>query len=116
MLIADGPYRVKQHVKIAKLVAFPSGKMLARPRIPPFELFRATEPGFIISRPSAATRKFDPHVPTSAVELNTGEVIVGHTPALDVRGRYYVAEPSAGTVGLYERGKGLQAPVALHGK
>lgn len=116
LLIADGPYRVKQHVKIAKLVAFPSGKMLARPRIPPFELFRATEPGFIISRPSAATRKFDPHVPTSAVELNTGEVIVGHTPALDVCGRYYVAEPSAGTVGLYERGKGLQATGALHGK
>lgn len=39
LLIADGPYRVKEHVQIAKLVAFPSGKMLARPQIPPFELF-----------------------------------------------------------------------------
>ncbi len=28
--------------------------------------------------------------------------------------RYYVAEPSPGTVGLYERGKGLQATIALH--
>src|SRR5580658_8986591 len=116
LLIADGPYRVKQHVKIAKLVEFPSGKMLARPPIPPFELFRATEPGFIISRPNAATRKYDPTVPTSAVELSTGEVIMSRSPALDVFGRYYVAEPSAGTVGLYERGKGLQATVALYSK
>jgi hypothetical protein len=116
LLIADGPYRVKQHVKIAKLVEFPSGKMLARPPIPPFDLFRATEPGFIISRPNAATRKYDPTVPTSAVELSTGEVIMSRSPALDVFGRYYVAEPSAGTVGLYERGKGLQATVALYSK
>jgi hypothetical protein len=116
VLIDDGPGRVKQHVIIAKLVAFPSGKMLARPKIPPFELFRATEPGFVISRPNAATRKYFPNVPTSAVELSTGQVIVSHTPALDVFGRYYVAEPSPGTVGLYERGKGLQAAVALYNK
>ena len=116
LLTVNGPYRAKQHVIIAKLVAFPSGKMLARPRIPPFELSRATEPGVVISRPNAATRKYDPHVPTSAVELSTGRVIVSHTPALDVLGRYYVAEPSAGTVGLYERGRGLQATVALYNK
>jgi hypothetical protein len=116
LLIADGPYRVKQHIRIAKLVAFPSGRLLARPAIPPYDLSRATEPGFIISRPNAATRKYDPHVPTSAVELSTGQVIVSRTPALDVFGRYYVAEPSPGTVGLYERGKGLQATLALYGK
>jgi hypothetical protein len=50
------------------------------------------------------------------VELSSGEVIISETPALDVLGRYYVAEPSPGTVGLYERGKGLQATVALHEK
>jgi hypothetical protein len=50
------------------------------------------------------------------VELSTGQVIISDTPALDVFGRYYVAEPSTGAIGLYERGKGLQATVALHEK
>ena len=38
------------------------------------------------------------------------------TPAIDVLGRYYVTEASPGVVGLYERGKGLQATLALHPK
>ena len=116
LLIGDGPYRRKQHVKIEKLVAFPSGKILSRPRVPPNQLFRAADPGFVIARPLAVIRKHDPNAPTFAVELRNGQVIVSHTPALDVFGRYYVAEPSPGTVGLYERGKGLQATVALYNK
>ena len=114
LLIDDGPRRLKQRLIIAKLVEFPSGKTLARPRVPFWELFRATEPGVVISRPNAATRKYG--VPTCAVELSTGQVIVTHTPALDVLGRYYVAEPSPGAVGLYERGTGLQATVGLYNK
>ncbi len=114
LLIVDGP--VKHHIRTAKLVAFPSGKMLARPKAPTFELFRATEPGFVISRPNSPARKYYPHAPTSAVDLSTGQVIVSHTPALDVLGRYYVAEPPAGTVGLYGRGKGLQATLCLYDK
>jgi hypothetical protein len=43
----------------------------------------------------------------------TGEMITSETPALDVLGRYYVAERAGGKVGLYERGKGLQASVSL---
>jgi len=52
----------------------------------------------------------------AAVELSTGQVIISETSALDVFGRYYVAETSAGVVGLYERAKGLQATVALSDK
>jgi hypothetical protein len=51
-----------------------------------------------------------------AVELDTGTGITSNWPALDVLGSYYVAEPSAGEVGLYERGKGLRATVSLHMK
>jgi hypothetical protein len=100
----------------ARLMAFPSGKELSKPIIPPGPLSRAADPSFVLIRPFGK-RAFprDPNARrAAAVELNTGEVIVSHTPALDVCGRYYVAEPSAGTVGLYERGKGLQATVALH--
>jgi len=112
----DGPYRAKQHVRIAKLVAFPSGKMLARPAITPFELSRATEQGIVISRPNAAARKYFPNLPTSAVDLSTGEAILSHSPVLDVCGRYYVSESSPGTVGLYVRGRGLHATVSLYGR
>jgi hypothetical protein len=40
-------------------------------------------------------------------------MITSETPALDVSGRYYVAERAGGEVELYERGKGLQAAVSL---
>jgi len=53
---------------------------------------------------------------SAAAELDTGQIIISDTPALDVLGRHYVTEPSAGRVGPYERGRGLQAAVALHGK
>jgi hypothetical protein len=116
LLIGDGPYRAKQHIKIEKLVAFPSGKILSRPRVPPNQLFRAADPGFVIARPLAVIRKHDPNAPTFAVALRTGQVIVSHTPALDVFGRYYIAESGTGEAGLYELGKGLQATVALYNK
>ena len=52
----------------------------------------------------------------AAVEIATGQVIISETPALDVYGRSYLAESSPGVVGLYERGKGLQATIDLHKK
>jgi hypothetical protein len=55
-------------------------------------------------------------IPRRPGRVSTGQVIISETSALDVFGRYYVAEPSAGVVGLYERGKGLQATVALSDK
>jgi len=90
----------------ATLALFPSGKVLLRLRIPPGPLFRATDPGFVIVRPCGKAA-------ACAVEYTTGEVIMSEMPALDVRGKYYVVEPASGEVGLYERGKGLQASVSL---
>jgi hypothetical protein len=102
----------------AKLIAFPSGNLLSTPKLPPGPVFRATDPGFVLVRPfGEGTRPNDPTAQrAAAVELATGEVIISNTRALDVFGSYYVAEPSTGTVGLYERGKGLQATVPLHEK
>jgi hypothetical protein len=53
---------------------------------------------------------------SAAAELSTGLVIISETPALDVLGRFYVAQPAEGEVGLYEIGKGLQATVVVHQK
>jgi hypothetical protein len=40
-------------------------------------------------------------------------MITSETPALDVLGKYYATELPNSEVGLYERGKGLQASVSL---
>jgi WD40 repeat protein len=90
----------------ATLALFPSGKVLLKARIPPGPLFRAADPGFVIVRPCGKSA-------ACAVEYTTGQMIVSETPALDVLGRYYVAEKAIGEVGLYERGKGLQTTVSL---
>jgi hypothetical protein len=49
----------------------------------------------------------------AAVEFSTGQVITSETPALDVFGKYYVAERTNGEIGLYERGTGLKASISL---
>jgi hypothetical protein len=80
-------------------------------------LFRAADSGFAIVRPFGRKFLWNPYVTKSAaVELATGQAIISDTLPLDVFGHHYVAEPFAGAVGLYERGKGLQATVALHDK
>jgi hypothetical protein len=73
------------------------------------------DPNFVIVR-LPGKNAIDRPQRTAAAELHTGELIVSKTPALDVRGHYYVAEPRRGWVGLYERGKGLQATIDLHKK
>ncbi len=134
LMISD-PFWVKDGVVTARLVAFPSGKEISKPKLPMGPLFRAADPAFVIIRPFGPLPKSQPDTergyqlfrpPTpqpgpanqraAAVEIATGEVIISETPALDVFGRYYVAEPSPGVVGLYERGKGLQATIPLHQK
>jgi hypothetical protein len=130
---------VRRRIVTARLVAFPSGDLLSKPKLPPGPLLRTSEPGFVIVHPfaqyplptppfevSRGVRVFRPPAPqaapanqkkrTVAIEIATGQLIVSDTPALDVLGHYYVAEPSPGMVGLYERGKGLQATVVLHDK
>lgn len=130
---------VRRRVVAARLVAFPSGHVVSKPKLPPGPLFRAADPRFVIVHPfaeyplppptieaSPEGRVYSPPptraVPANqtrgaiAVEIATGHLITSETPALDVLGAYYVAEPSSGEVGLYERGKGLQATVVLHNK
>lgn len=103
-------------VKTGRLVAFPSGKVLAKPRVPPGTFFRAADPSYAIVRPFGSLAGYRESKRAAAVNLHTGQVIISETPALDVFGGNYVTEPSPGVVGLYQRGKGLQATVVLHNK
>lgn len=117
-------------IEPATLVTFPSGKVILKLKVPPGALHRATDTAFVIVRPygrytlppsgmeAFAASGFSMAYPYSqhgavAVEMSTGQVITSETPALDVLGKYYVAEVSTGEVGLYERGKGLKASVSL---
>ena len=128
-----GPVRVllsryikwgKNQVVTARIVSFPEGKVLSTAMLPwgP-ELIPCADPRFVIAnhpyRPhwvsisfaSAMLNKESPGA--AAVELATGQMITTNTPAIDVFGTHYVAEPNPGEVGLYERGKGLQAKIVL---
>jgi hypothetical protein len=117
-------------IEPATVVAFPSGKLTSRLKLPPGTLSAAADPAFVIVRPygrsnpppsayqTFASGQVGMAYPYSqdgaeAVEISTGDVIANETPALDVLGRYYVAELLNGDIGLYERGKGLQASVSL---
>jgi len=109
--------QAKRGVVTAKLVGFPSKQILSRFKIPEGPLRRAADPNFVLIHPFGRGAGWHPNVGrAAAAELRTGRTIISDTLALDVFGRYYVAEPSAGTVGLYQRGKGLLVTVALHGK
>jgi hypothetical protein len=112
-------------VRNARVIAFPSGKVLSQPMTPVGLPTRATDPGFVIIRHFGQGRKLvnkgtefgiesTPSDRVAAAELSRGRVIISDTPALDVFGRLYVAEPAKGKVGLYEIGKGLQATVVVH--
>ena len=95
------------------LLEFPSGRLLSKPVLPAGPLFPATDPNFVIIRASGRERIDHPQR-TIAAELDKQETIVSETPALDVLGRYYIAEPRRGWVGLYERRKGLEAAIDIH--
>jgi WD40 repeat protein len=98
----------------AALVAFPSGRILSRPKLPRSPLFRAADPRFVLIRPFGRYSLYDPNATrAAAVEFSTGQVMVSDTPALDVFGSHYVAERLNGELGLYEVGKGIQATVKL---
>ncbi len=99
----------------ARLVAFPSGVVVSRPKLPPGPLFRAADPSFVLIRPFGQLDDRDPEPNrAAAVEFGTDQVIVSNaSAALDVFRNHYVAELADGNLGLYERGKGLQAKVNL---
>jgi len=67
----------------------------------------------VIVRPLDEYLQVDHSPRATAVELSTGELITSDTPALDVFGRYHIAEPSEDVVGLYARGNGLQTSLSL---
>lgn len=126
----------KGSVVAARMVEFPSGKGIGKPKLPIGPLFRAADPAFVIIRPFGPLRQggkphfesghlvYGPPDPqtepvnprAAAAEISTGQVIISESPALDVFHNNYIAEPSPGEVGFYERGKGLQATIALHQK
>jgi len=116
LLIACTWWPIRHGAVLAKLISFPSGKTLSRPRIPLGPVHRAADPNYVLVRPFGRNAfTDDPNAGrAAAAEIDTGNVIISDTPALDVFGGFYVAEPSPGVVGLYERGKGLQSSVALY--
>ena len=116
LMTRHGFGEVKHGAKTGRLVAFPSGRVVSKPKVPPGRFLGATGAGSVIIRPFGPLEQYDQSKRAAAVGLGSGEVVVSDTPAIDVFGRYYIAEPSPGVVGLYERGKGLQATVALHPK
>jgi hypothetical protein len=108
----------------AELISFPSGAVVSKVTLPPSPVFLpATDSNFVLVRRSEAPVlgaggvRFSKSSWTAAVEFRSGdEKITSDQSALDVLGRYYVAEPNPGEVGLYERGKGIQATVSLYKK
>lgn len=92
----------------AKLVELPTGKVLLKVKLPPGRLIRATDPAFVLIRPRDRMQK------TSAVELRTGHVLMNAEGAFDVFGDHYVTQRVPdGKLELYERGKGVEATVAV---
>ncbi len=109
----------------ATLWALPQGRALSKFKVPLGRLFPAADADFVIVRP------FTPPIPIAppyaglapegdfnrsragAIDVRTGQAIVSEAPALDVFGSYYVMAQPNGDVGLYERGKGLQASASL---
>ncbi len=84
LLISGGSLRPR--TVTAKLVAFPSGKVLSKPKLPPGPIYRAADPNFVIVHPFAAASFMDLNSNSpkrsAAVEFRTGQVIVCDSPAL----------------------------------
>lgn len=99
----------------AKLLSFPSAKLILKTKLPPGGLFPATDQAFVIVRPFGLfTYDSDPIQRTAAVEYRSGEVIISGAQTLDVLGdRYVTEELPSGKVGLYRRHKGLEATIAV---
>ncbi len=92
---------------------FPSGQKLSKPKLPIGRFYRATGTGFILIRPFGKASFYLKSKRSALAEISTERVILSDG-AMDVLGRYYVAEKVVGKeVGLYEIDKGLQASVEL---
>ncbi len=108
----------------ASVAAFPSGRVVSKLKIPPGRLFPAADPGFVILRPIQPPFPLPPpcgwwtaeHADggsSGAIDVSSGQAIASPVPVQDVFGPYYAGEQPNGDIGLYQRGKGLQATVSL---
>ena len=108
-VLLSSSWQQKHGVVTADLVEFPSGKVESKPKIPPYSIFPAADPAFVIVRPFDRSLQ---HA-AAAANLTTGKVIISVYTALDAFGQFYVAESDLGEVGLYQIDKGLQAKIKL---
>jgi hypothetical protein len=96
------------------LAEFPSGRIVAKPKLPPNKLFRAADSRFVLVRPFGRYTRDDPNAKrAAAVEFGTGQVIISETPALDVFGDYVVGARPNGDLELFNRATGLKSVVSL---
>ncbi len=99
------------------IVAFPSGEILSKSKVPPGWFYPATDSRFVLVHPCGPRKnhRWDAYSKRSCVaEIGTGRVIVSQANALDILGSFYVAERTNGEIGLYEIGKpGAIAVVSL---
>lgn len=103
----------KRGFMTAKVIEFPSGKVLSKPKILVGRCYPATDPGFVGVRAGRWTLAPDR---SAVVDLDTDLAIFSNAPAMDVARPFYAAEANPGELGLYEIGKGLQAAVTIHSK
>ncbi len=80
--------------------------MVAKAQLPAGAWSRTADPAFVLARPFGTGS-------TLAVDYAAGSAITSKTSALDVMGSLYLAERPDGGLGLYERGKGILASVAI---
>jgi hypothetical protein len=96
------------------LAEFPSGRVVARPKLPPNKLFRAADSRFVLVRPFGRYTRDDPDAKrAAAIEFSTGQVIISETPALDVFGDYVVGARPDGDVELFSQATGRKTTVSL---
>lgn len=117
----------KKSIVTARIVDFPDGKEISKAKIPwAPDLQAATDSAFLVvlhpywwefvPYDIGQIHVKHPSDGAAAIELSTGKMITTNTPAIDVFGNHYLAEPNPGEIGCYERGKGLQTRIAIRGK
>jgi hypothetical protein len=106
----------------ARLVAFPSGRIIAKMTVPAGRVTRVSDGGFVIIHPSPpdlglTAPGFQSPISSSGVyrvELATGDVVRTNSPALDMFHDLMVCDNAAGDVELRARnGKSLLSSVQL---
>lgn len=106
---------------IAGIVEMPSGKVLSTTKIPVGRTLRPADPAFLVVRPNPRWRnEIMTWKDTTVIRLSDGQPIpigpgepIKAEMLFDVFGDFSVTEVRPRELGLWERGKGLKASVAL---